>query len=219
MAELDRFEKAIRPGWRGAYRQAREEAASPEEVADKLAQSLVRTLREEGGVPGLPGIEEVFGSAAWQLALPTSSGVLLQAFNDLDQIVRDQGGHRHTRIAVDAAKSLLVQQSAPAQSWPTLAHLAERVCSDLVKHSFFATARDNLVAEGKVENHGQARDWQEGIQGIMQPAIRQIAERLMKDPSAEALRAPSRIVKKQPTSELMGEVLVSDERVASKRER
>ena len=45
----------------------------------------------------------------------------------------------------------------------------------------------------------------------MQPGIRQLAERLMKDPSAKTVRAPNRTVKPHSTSDLLEEVLVTSE--------
>ena len=52
MAEGDRFERAFRAVWRGAYQLARNDAAPPAEVGDKLVTALAKTLRERGGVPG-----------------------------------------------------------------------------------------------------------------------------------------------------------------------
>jgi len=44
----------------------------------------------------------------------------------------------------------------------------------------------------------------------MQPAKRQLAERLVKDPHAKVFRAPNRTVERQSTSDLLNEGLVSD---------
>ena len=54
MAELDRFERTFAAGWRAAYNYARGGVASDSEIGDKLIKSLARTLREGGGIPGLP---------------------------------------------------------------------------------------------------------------------------------------------------------------------
>lgn len=88
---------------------------------------------------------------------------------------------------------------------------AENICTALVGHEFFATARQYLVAEGKLGNHEQARQWQRSVEEAMQPAMRQMAERLAKDPNARSLRAPNRTVKQLSTSDLLGEALVSTE--------
>ena len=71
MAELDRFERAFAPGWRKAFRRARMEGVSLEEVADILAESLTRDLRDCNGVQGFREVEHVV--AEWfSLTLPAS---------------------------------------------------------------------------------------------------------------------------------------------------
>ena len=219
MAEGDRFEKAIMAGWRGAYRRARDDAAPTAEVADKLINALAKTLRKRGGVPGFGEVDNAVGEAVRRLSLQSAGAgeeatILIESFNGLDRIVRDKDGHRHTKVAVDVAKSLIVQQDALANGndiWPTTKQLARDTCTALVRHYFFATARQNLVAESKVRDHEAARHWQQKVEDVMRPALRQIADRPTKDPDAEALRAPRRSVKLQPTSELLREGLVPNE--------
>ena len=111
---------------------------------------------------------------------------------------------------MESAKSLKFQQCNQDGEglWPTKLEFAEKTCWDLVEHFYFAIARQNLVAEGKLENHETARQWQSSIEEAMQPGIRQMAERLMKDPSAKDIRAPNRTVKARSTKDLLEEVLV-----------
>lgn len=217
MAEGDRFERAFGAGWRSAYRRAREGVTPPAEVADKLVTALAKTLRDRGGVPCFREMEAVVGNATWRLTLQSSgvgeeAAILIESFNALDRLVRDQDGHRDTKVAAEVAKALLVQQGAHANGHgmaPMTSHFAENTCMALVEHYFFATARQNLVAEGKLGNHEQARRWQHRVEEALQPPIRQLAERLAKDPNAKSLRAPNRTVKPQSTSDLLAEVLVS----------
>lgn len=219
MAEGDRFERTFGAAWRGAYRRARNDAAPPAEIADELVTALARTLRDRGGVPGFREMEDAVGRAVWRTSVQSSgageeAAILIESFNALDRIVRDKNGHRHTKVAADVAKGLLVQQGVLDNGhgiWPVTPRLAENTCTALVEHLFFATARQNLVAEGKIEDHEQARHWQRSVEEVMQPAIRQMAERLAKDPHSKALRAPKRTVKQQSTSKLLREGLVSDE--------
>lgn len=217
MAEGDRLEKAFGAGWRSAYRLAREGVAPPAEVADKLVMALAKTLRERSGVPCFREMEEVLRNAARRLALQSSgvgeeAAILIESFNALDRIVRDQQGHRNTKVAAKVAKALLVQQGNYVNGhafWPLTMRFVENTCTALVEHYFFATARQYLVAEDKLGNHEQARQWQHSVVEALQPAIRQIAERLAKDPNAKSLRAPNRTVKPESTSDLLAEVLVS----------
>ena len=39
--------------------------------------------------------------------------------------------------------------------------LSRGTCVALVEHYFFANARQHLIAEGKIGNHGEARHWQD----------------------------------------------------------
>lgn len=219
MAEGDRFERAFGAGWRSAYRRAREGVAPPAEVADKLVTALAKTLRERNGVPCFREMDSVVGNATWRLAFQSSgvgeeAAILIEFFNALDRIVRDLDGHRNTKVAADVAKSLLVQQGNDVNGHgirPLTTQFAENICMALVEHLFFATARQNLVAEGKLANHELAWQWQLSLQEAMQPVIRQMAERLVKDPTCKSLRAPNRTVKPLSTSDLLRETLVSTE--------
>lgn len=223
MAEGDRFEMAFRPGWRAAYRRTREGVAPPTEIADKLVTTLAKTLRESGGVPGFREMEGVAQNAAWRLTFQSNgaedeAAILIESSNSLDRIVREQDGHRNTKVASGEAKSLIVQQGVSTTEngiWPVTGHFGEAACKALVDHYFFAIARQNLVAEGKLENHEQARQWQRGVEEASEPAIRQMAARLLKEPSAEVLRAPNRTVRPQSTRDLLGEDLVSAKKQGS----
>ena len=155
----------------------------------------------------------------WRLSLQSSgareeAATLIESLNAQDRIVRDNDGHRHTNVAANVAKSLLVRQGVLANGngiWPMTTHFAEATCTALVEHYFFATARQNLVAEGKVKDHGDARHWQQSVEEAMRPAVRQIAERLGNGPRSKALRAPNRTVKQQSTSDLLREGLISND--------
>ena len=202
MPELDRFERSFAAGWRAAYKWAREGTASDAEISDKLIGSLARTLRERGGIPGLRELSEVVANGVTVL--------LGESYAALDCIVRDHDGHRHTKVAADAAKFILVSQRGatdPSDSGGLTELFAIRTCEDIVAHKFFGNARQHLVAEGRLSNHAAAYGWQRRIERLNRPAIRRIASQLMEDPSAARLRAPRRSVPREPTSSLLGENL------------
>ena len=202
MPELDRFERTFQPGWRSAYQHAREGKASVEEIGDKLVKTLAKTLRSSEGVPGLPAMAGIVAAG---------DGVsILEQFNALDDIVRDRV-HRHSKVAAEVAKSFLVQQdaSAGAPSYEdAVRQLNSGVCVALVGHYFFANARQHLVAEGKIVDHGEAREWQAQIERVIQPAIEKIATQLVQRPDAKGLRAPRSMVRKESTSSLLEEELL-----------
>ena len=203
MPELDRFERTFQPGWRAAYRFAREGAASDEEIADKLAKSLAKTLRENEGVPGFP---------AMVAAITATDGVsLLEQFSTLDRIVREHGGHRYSKVAAGVAKSFLVQQDAysRAPAFDDATHqLAISTCEAIVEHRFFANARQHLVTQEKMADQEGARDWQDRVERVNRTAIEKIAGQLIRSPDASGLRAPRGTVKKETTSSLLEEDLL-----------
>ena len=203
MAELDRFEKSFTAGWRAAYNYTRGGTASDGEVSDKLMKSLAKNLREWEGVPGFREMSEV---VAGGLGSP-----LDEPFAALDRIVRDHHGHRHTKVAAEAAKFILVSQGALTGSGAAsdvVEQFAVRTCEAIIEHKFFGNARQHLVTEEKLPDHGAAYDWQHRLERLNQPALEQIAGRLLKNPSAERLRAPTRMVPKESTSALLDQDLL-----------
>jgi len=210
MAELDRFERAFAPGWRKAYQRARMEDASLEEVADILTGTLAKALRDYNGVSGFRemkrAVEEMAQGSAIGFESPgQEAAALIAAFNALGNIFRNCGDDRHTKIALEVANSLIVQ---PCEGDIAL-NLAKGFCDKLLEHRFFANARQNLVVQGKLENYKAAQQWQSRLEQIMRPAITGIAEQIARNPDAEGLRAPNRIVKPKSTTDLLNEDLTS----------
>ena len=206
MAELDRFERSFSVGWRAAYKCAREGAASDSEISDKLMKSLARTLREYSGVPGLLEMGAVVVSGL--------GASLRESFAALEHMIRYHHGHRHTQVAAGVAKFSLVSQevATPASdSSDALEQFAFQTCSAIVEHHFFGNARQHMVTEGKLPDHGAAYDWQRRIEEVNRPAIQRIASQLLENPGAEGLRAPSRTAPKESTSSLLDENLLLSE--------
>ena len=210
MAELDRFERTFAAGWRAAYNYARGGVASDSEIGDKLIKSLARTLREGGGIPGLPEMGAVVANGL---------GVSIhESVAALDCLVRDLHGHRHAMVAADAAKFLLISQevSAPASdSSKVIEQFAIRTCAAIVEHHFFGNARQHMVTEGKLPDHRAAYDWQRRIEDVNRPAIQRIASQLLGNPRAEGLRAPGRTAPKESTSSLLYQDLLASEAPSS----
>lgn len=202
MPEGDRFEESFGAGWRAALVVVEGGVASDAEVADKLVKALAKTLRANGGVPGLLAMAEIVES---------SNGIsLLERFSALDAIARAQEGHRHTKVATDVAKSLVVQNGAA--SGGSIHDSLERrlvgdTCAALVSHYFFERAQQQLIAGGRFADTEDARRWQVRVEQIMEPAIAKIAERLVRRPDAEGLRAPKRNVPMESTHNLLYENL------------
>lgn len=203
MPERDRFERKLGPGWQRAYRLVKGAVAPNAEVADALARALADTLRNGGGVPGL---EEMC------VVVRRAEEDTLESFVQLEHIVQEHDGHRHTTIAAGVAKSLLVQTppvaSGTAQE-SVVDILARDTCAALVDHSFFSKVRPRLLAEGRFSNHEQARQWQAQVEYSMQSAVAVLATQIARRPDAAGLRAPNRSVPKQSTKDLLAENLLS----------
>ena len=200
MPEGDRFERSLGAGWRSAFRYAVGEVASEQEIEDKLVGSLAKTLRENGGVPGLDAITRSIVGA--------HEASLMEIFGALDGIVRDQGGDRHTKVAVGVAKSFLVQQGVSVPSPDQMARqFSVSTCEALIDHYFFARVTQRLIAEGRFADQNEARQWQGRVEQAMRSRVEKVAGQLVQDPSAASLRAPRRVTKKVSTSELLAEDL------------
>ena len=200
MVERDRFEKQFGAGWRSAYRYARDGQVSPEALADKLVTSLARALREQGGIPAFSDIVRILTTARELGVLP--------AFSALDDFAELENGHRHTRIAAEVAKSLIVQLEATGWSVEAAdipVSLAEASSLDLIEHYYFGNARRRLMAEGKFANYEEVTKWQGQLEELLRPQVSRIAERLARNPGGIGLRAPKRLTKKERTSDLLDE--------------
>ena len=200
MVERDRFEKQFGAGWCSAYRYAREGQVSSGEIADKLVSGLAKTLREHGGIPA-------FDDIARLVTQGRELGVLA-AFGGLDDLAELQGGHRHTRITTEVAKSLFVQWESSA--WNVGAaeipgRLAEASCAALVEHYYFSKARQPLLAEGRFANYEESTNWQGRIEHLLHPQLSKMAAKLERNPDGTGLRAPSRLTKKVSTRDLLSE--------------
>lgn len=201
MPEGDRFERSLGAGWLSAFRLMTHEGTAAE-VNDKLVESLVNTLRRHGRVPGL---EEI--AAVVERQHESSPTVVYEA---LDKIVRDHGGHRHTRIAVDVAKSsfMLSALDGGVTARGDLAQkIAVRACTGLVDHYFFGRTRERLIAEGRLRDHAEAQEWRRQTIEALRPRIERVAHQLLQSPGATGLRTPNRESPKKSTGDLLREEL------------
>lgn len=201
MPEGDRFERGLGAGWLSAFRLMRD-AGTAGEVNDKLVESLVNTLRRHSGVPGL---EEIAAVVERQHEYSP-----IEAYEALDKIVREHGGHRHTRIAADVAKSSLMLSGLDAgETAPGDAaqRIAVRSCIALMDHYFFGRTRERLIAEGRLRDHEEAHGWRSQAIEALRPRIEKVAHKLLQSPDATGLRTPPRETPKQFTGDLLREEL------------
>ena len=206
MVERDRFENQFGRGWLSAYRYAREGHASPEEICDKLSSTLSKTLRQSGGIPAFDEMARIL--TEW------GGRDLMAAFGALDGLVEGEDGHRHTKIAAEVAKSLIVQWEAAGwnvEESEIPARFAEASCSALVERYYFAKARQPLLAEGRFDSLEDGARWQGQVEEMLRPQLSRIAAQLVEKPDASGLRAPNRLTRKERTGDLLAESLLGVE--------
>ena len=203
MVERDRFEKQFGAGWLSAYRYAREGKVPLEGICDKLASTLSKTLRENGGIPAFDEMARI---------LTQGRGLdLMAAFGALDDLAEQENGHRHTKITGEVAKSLIVQWEATGwnvEASEIRGRFAEASCFALVERRFFATARHPLLVEGHFDSLEQMAGWQSRIEEILRPQLSKIAVKVEKNPDSNGLRAPNRLTQKESTRDLLEENLL-----------
>ena len=203
MVERDRFEKQFGPGWRSAYRYAREGNVPLEGICDKLVSTLSRTLRDRGGFPAFDEMAHILAEGRDRDLMP--------AFGALDGLREREDGHLHTKIAAEVAKSLFVQgETAGRDAEPAevRGRFAEALCSALVERYFFAKARQPLLAERRFDSLEESAGWQSRVEEILRPQLSRIADQLVQNPDARGLRAPNRLTRKESTGDLLAENLL-----------
>ena len=208
MAENDRFEKSFRPRWRKAYRLLLMPGIAPSEIVDALMTPFVRTLREED-VPGRPEMGQILNEHVQRsttIADPIAqASKLVEVFDRLDNLVRDLEGHRHSKIAAEVAKSMIVEND---RALP-VGKFEERIWTALLEHYFFAIARANLVSEGVFANQIEAMDAQHRVEQELQPQLMKLTERYLNVTDIKSLKTPNRLTPSKPTSDLLEEDLLA----------
>ena len=203
MVERDRFEKQFGPGWRSAYRYAREGNVPLEGICDKLVYALAQTLRENGGIPAFDEMAHILAEGRDRDLMP--------AFGALDDLREREDGHLHTKIGAAVAKSLFVQGEAAgrdAEPAEVRGRFAEALCYALVERNYFAKARQPLLAEGRFDSLEESAGWQSRVEEKLRPQISRIADQLVQKPNAGGLRAPNRLTRKESTGDLLAENLL-----------
>ena len=212
MAENDRFERSFRAGWRNAYIRARQDIGLTTEICDILTKTLTKNLRDLNSVPGFHEIRHVIDEETWRRVLATDqdegAAVLLDAVGRLEHIVREYGGHRHTKLATDAATSMIAAGDLAGFD----GSFSARICEAIVNHRFFANASNHLVSEGKFANFDEADQWRQDIMRLLRPQMKKIAKQLEKRPDGKGIRAPNRLTHTESTHALLEENLVSIDR-------
>lgn len=203
MPEGDRFDKNIRRGWTVAYDGIECGESTPEVAASDLATPLAQDLKKGGGFPGSDKIVDIVNACA-------GSGVYGDAFDALDRVGMEYGGHRYTVILVHAAKTLMLTEGpSEALRERTFAErrIMEQACHDLVDNSFFGVGRYQLIESGRFASETEARQYERRVHEAMGSAINRITEQLLTDPTGKSIKVPRPRTPKPTTQELLGRAI------------
>ena len=195
MPEGDRFDKKIRRGWSAAYDDIESGESTPEEAASELAIPLARDLKKDGGFPGSDKIVDIVTACA-------GSEAHEDAFEALDRVTMQQGGHRHTVLLAQAAKTLLLTDGmSESLEEPTFAErrLMGQACHDLVDNSFFGVGRYQLIESGRFASETEAREYETRVHEAMGSLVNRITEKLLADSKGQSIKVP-RSRKPKPTT-------------------
>jgi len=210
------FFRKTGPIWRTVREKALARQGSDQEVADDCLRALSKTLRMAQGCPGFDELVEVlftFQREQERQPLIAFAGELDlgEAFAVFALIERKHKGHRVTKVAARATKSLLVEMNTRdlcnrhlTSGLPQI--LAERVCSSLVDHHLFGRSRGHLALHA-FRSFSAIRHWENGVRNHMAIGSTKIAKQLARDPSASRLRAPRRSMRSESTRDILGESL------------
>jgi len=199
MPDLDRIERNLRPAWRPVYKLVK--GGQPlEEVARALLKGLARLLREEGGVPGLPKfVHALQEHDAGRLDDRSFDVVVTKIERRMEESGNVRLLARAAWPAVSSFKRLL--QGPPAE------RLLQTFLKLKIESELFARQRGYLVGK-RFTSRAEEIAFETMLLGSVQPELEVLAKRLIADPKAERLKAPSRWrTKKKTTEELIDEPL------------
>lgn len=182
MPDLDIIDRSVPRGWRGAMR-VLVGNGSPEEVAHRTKLALTRSLRENGGLPGLEELENLVRARVQGSIDPHSAHVLLDGYE------HRYGHQRHAKVAARVARGMLseLNQGRPLRV-PVRTAITRRFVEQLVLHNLFGRVRPEL---GKHFSGWERAHRREGeCLRALSDALDNIATQLEVDPTARNLRAP-----------------------------
>jgi len=200
MPDLDKIERNLHPAWRPVYKLVK--GGQPlEEVARALLKGLARLLREEGGVPGLPNFVHALQEHD---ARRLDDRSFDEVVTKIERRMEESGNSRllaraALRPAVSSFKRLL--QGPPAE------RLLQTFLKLKIESELFARQRGYLVGK-RFTSRAEEVAFETMLLGSIQPELEVLAKRLISDPKAERLKAPSRRrTRKKTTEELIDEPL------------
>jgi len=218
MPDGDIFTRTMARGWRVPARLTNAGTDS-EGVARSVTRSLAQTLVEGGGCPMLRQIVTTIEETRQIIArtpMYASDPVAVTGFFDsanqrLSDLVAAADGHKHTQIAVDLARSVIVELIQMGHPLPDTAPsgtvIAERLCWRIVDHYHFDAQRPLLMGH-RFSTFDEAQVWRAEVSAIMASRVTVIADNLERDPTGQTVRNPRWPRQMMSTAEVLASAVV-----------
>jgi hypothetical protein len=199
MPDLDKVERKLLPAWRAPYGLVKGNHPL-EEVAKSVLKVLSETLRREGGLPCLPELAMIVQQRdAGRLDDRSLSAIAFK----LEQRMRT----RTERLALAALQRPEVSGPASMLLGRPDQRLAEGLLVRMVENILFSQQRDYLVGK-RFASREDAISFENDLLSMLRPHIGHLARRLVRNPQAHRLRAPSfPIPHKKTTADLLDQPL------------
>jgi len=183
--DLDILERSVQPHWFGPAKLLDGGEVPPEQLVRSILRSLCTSLRKGGGLPGLQAYVQVVAQVASGLRS------VAQGLAQLDSLVREAHGDRHSRIAAKAVARLVVDlgEGAPTPLDPTTT-VAASFCGELIEHHLFGRLRPERLDWHFGDRDGGA-SWLEQSRQALNSKVLKIAHQLTRDPTAAKLVSPT----------------------------
>lgn len=194
MPDRDWYTDNVRLGWRGAAR-AIERGSSPERVSDLALRAFACEVRRAGGVPGLSLLLDIVCSFTDRMTIP-------QAFRQLRQVAIQADGSDLTRVAEQAAQSVIASLDRGQIGGGLAREVARRSIEHALKAFLFSPSRLRTVG-GRFPDPGAAQDWERQCLRVAAPRIEMLADGLLRYPLGRGLRTPPRLVRREATEDLL----------------
>ena len=210
MPDKDMFQRTFAPGWRKAYRLAKDGAGDDSEIGAACIKALARSLRETKGCPGFNEIARIVTDVNQDKRLQplfAAGGVinLIDPLVSLRQIEEKFQQNRITNIAARSARALFTEVPAKSNA-EAKRNLAEKLCLDLIDHHFFGRGR-NYFTDCRFGNFAEERKWETSVKEKLRESLSKLAANLIKNPNSRGIRAPSQKGIRKTTKELLDQPL------------
>ncbi len=156
--------------------------SDPATVSQAIHSSLLKSLRDKGGLPGAADLASVVSAVA-EGRLP-----LLEALHELREVEWRGGAHLHTRVAAQAVAKLLVElsQGSPLDTSPLRAVL-DRFSWELIRYQLLGRLGPDQQGVS-FSTYDEYLAWERQYLEPLRPQVDALVSALERDSSGLGLR-------------------------------